>query len=62
VLIGGVEGQVAFSGLSPEFVGVNQLNVQVPAGVAPGDAVPLVIDIGGRLSRADVTIAVSAAP
>ncbi len=59
VLIGGVEAQVVFSGLSPEFVGVFQINAVVPAGVAPGDAVSLVIEAGGRTSRADVTIAVS---
>ena len=62
VLIGGVEARVDFAGLSPEFVGVFQLNAVVPAGVTPGDAVPLVVEIGGRRSRADVTIAVRAAP
>ena len=45
VLIGGVPGQVLFAGMSPAFVGVNQLNVLVPTVV--GDAVPLQIDTGG---------------
>jgi uncharacterized protein (TIGR03437 family) len=60
VRIGGVEATVVFSGLSPQFVGVYQINATVPAGVTPGNAVPLVIEIGGRVSRDDVTIAVAA--
>ena len=59
VFIGGVEARVLFSGLSPEFVGVIQLNVFVPGGVEPGDAVSLVIEVDGTQSRDDVTIAVS---
>jgi uncharacterized protein (TIGR03437 family) len=61
VLIGGVEAPVVFSGLSPEFVGVFQINATVPAGVTPGDTVPLVIEIGGISSRDDVTMAVGPA-
>jgi uncharacterized protein (TIGR03437 family) len=44
VEIGGVEAEVSFAGLSPEFVGVVQLNVVVPSGVEPGDVVELSID------------------
>jgi uncharacterized protein (TIGR03437 family) len=58
VLIGGVSAPVAFSGLSPQFVGVNQVNVTVPAGVTPGGAVPLQISMGGLTSTNQVTIAV----
>jgi uncharacterized protein (TIGR03437 family) len=58
VLIGGVSAPVAFSGLSPQFVGVNQVNVTVPAGVTPGNAVPLQISVGGLTSTNQVTIAV----
>jgi len=61
VTIGGADAKVQFSGMSPEFVGVYQLNATVPEGAALGDAVPLVIEIGGVQSRADVTIAVQAA-
>jgi uncharacterized protein (TIGR03437 family) len=60
VRIGGMNAPVVFSGLSPEFVGVFQINATVPAGVTPGNQVPLVIEIGGRVSRNDVTIAVAA--
>jgi uncharacterized protein (TIGR03437 family) len=58
VMIGGVSAQVAFSGLSPQFVGVNQVNVVVPAGVTPGNAVPLQISVGGLTSTNQVTMAI----
>ncbi len=60
VLIGGMEAPVVFSGLSPEFVGVVQINATVPAAVEPGSTVPLIVEIGGKTSRDDVTIAVDA--
>ena len=31
VMIGGKAAQVVFAGLSPQFVGVNQINVGIPA-------------------------------
>jgi len=57
VLIGGASAQVLFYGLSPQFVGVNQLNVIVPDGIDPG-TVPLQISIGGVTSTDKVTMAV----
>jgi uncharacterized protein (TIGR03437 family) len=60
VTIGGLTAQVIFSGLAPGFVGLNQVNVQVPDGVTPGDAVPIVLSIGGATSNT-ATIAVAAA-
>jgi uncharacterized protein (TIGR03437 family) len=57
VLIGGVAAPVDFSGLFPDAVGVNQLNVRIPAGVTPG-AVPLQISMGGFTSTNQVTVAV----
>jgi uncharacterized protein (TIGR03437 family) len=57
VLVGGVSAQVAFSGLSPQFVGVNQLNVVVP-NVAAG-VVPLQINEIGSTTTDKVTIAVA---
>jgi len=50
VLIGGVQARVTFSGLSPQFVGVDQVNVVVPEDVAPASGVPIVIETGGRTS------------
>ena len=58
VLIGGLSAKVLFSGLSPQFVGVNQLNVMVPSGVNAGGAVPLQIKIGAVTTSNKVTIAV----
>jgi uncharacterized protein (TIGR03437 family) len=58
VLFGGVAGDVLFSGLSPQFVGVNQLNVQVPTGVKSGNAVPLQIEVNGFTSTDTAVIAI----
>jgi uncharacterized protein (TIGR03437 family) len=59
VLFGGVPStDVVFSGLSPQFVGVNQINVQVPAGVTPGSAVPLQIRVNGFTSTNQTVIAI----
>jgi uncharacterized protein (TIGR03437 family) len=57
VMIGGITANVLFSGLSPQFVGVNQLNVTVPS-VAAGDALPIQIQIGGMTTPNNITIAV----
>jgi len=56
VTIGGVSAPVSFAGLAPGFVGLYQVNVQVPDGTPTGDAVPVVLAIGGVTSNA-VTIA-----
>jgi uncharacterized protein (TIGR03437 family) len=57
VLIGGVSAEVTFAGLSPQFVGVNQINVVVPKVSTPG-VVPLQINSGGVTTSNKVTIAV----
>jgi adhesin/invasin len=57
VTIGGQPAQVTFSGLSPGFVGLYQIDAVVPAGVTPGNQVPLVVSVAGQTSPA-VTIAV----
>ena len=57
VNIGGIQVPAAFAGLSPGFVGLYQVNIQVPSGVQPGDAVPLVITQAGVNSNT-VTVAV----
>ena len=59
VTIGGVPAQVFASILSPEFVGVYQVVVIPQAGTPAGDAVPIIIDIGGAMSRGDVTVAIA---
>jgi uncharacterized protein (TIGR03437 family) len=57
VTIGGVPATVAFSGLAPGYVGLYQVNVQVPDTAPTGPAVPLVLTIGGVTSNT-ATIAV----
>jgi uncharacterized protein (TIGR03437 family) len=57
VTIGGIVAQVSSSGLAPGAVGLYQVNVQVPAGAPAGDAVPVILSIGGIASNT-VTIAV----
>jgi uncharacterized protein (TIGR03437 family) len=61
--IGGVNAPVVFLGLSPTLVALYQINLQVPAGVPTGDAVPLVLTVtdpatGTGYSSNTVTIAV----
>ncbi len=60
VMIGGVKASVIFSGLAPGYVGLYQVNAQVPPGVTPGPAVPITVTIGGVTSNT-VTIAVDPA-
>jgi uncharacterized protein (TIGR03437 family) len=57
VTIGDEQAQVLFSGMAPGFVGLWQINVEIPAGISPGPAVPLTISVGGAPSNT-VTIAV----
>jgi len=57
VSIGGVPATPSFSGLAPGYVGLYQVDVQVPAGSLTGDAVLVVLTIGGVSSNV-VTIAV----
>jgi uncharacterized protein (TIGR03437 family) len=51
VTIGGVSANVSYSGLAPGFVGLYQVNAQVPAGLAANDAVPVVLSMGGATSN-----------
>jgi len=55
--IGGASSPVTFAGLSPGFVGLYQVNVQVPNAAPAGTHVPVVITVGGVISNT-VTIAV----
>jgi uncharacterized protein (TIGR03437 family) len=57
VTIGGVPATVSFAGLAPGFVGLYQINVQVPDTAASGDNVPVVVSVGGATSN-QVTMAV----
>lgn len=58
VTIDGNQAVVEFSGNAPGFVGLDQINVQVPASTRTGNDIPIVVTIGGQQSNT-VTIAVS---
>jgi len=47
VTIGGRTATVEFAGLTPGFVGLNQINVRIPTGVTPGSNVPLIVSQNG---------------
>ena len=50
VTIGGANAPVSFSGLAPGYVGLYQVNAQVPSGLAAGNQ-PVIITIGGAMSK-----------
>ena len=56
VMIGGLPASVAFAGLAPQYVGVNQLNIVVPDGVSAGAAVPIEIRSGGITHQAIIAV------
>jgi uncharacterized protein (TIGR03437 family) len=59
--IGGQPATVQYAGGAPGLVaGVMQINVQIPSGTGPGNAVPVVVQVGAVASQSGVTIAVSA--
>ena len=57
VTVGGAPATVSFSALAPGYVGLYQVNAQVPGAAVTGAAVPMVVTIGGVTSNV-VTIAV----
>jgi uncharacterized protein (TIGR03437 family) len=57
VTIGGQAARVLFSGMAPGWVGLWQINAEIPASTTPGSAVPLSITSDGVASNT-VTIAV----
>jgi uncharacterized protein (TIGR03437 family) len=57
VTIGGQSATVLFAGLAPGFVGLYQVNVTVPKGIAPATNVPLVMTVAGADSL-PVTVAI----
>ena len=51
--IGSLPAQVSFVGLAPGFVGLTQMNIVVPSGLASGDY-PLSVTIGGQTSNSGI--------
>lgn len=59
VSVGGVDAAIQYAGPAPAAIaGLYQINAVVPAGVAPGVAVPLQFAAGSLQSQGGVTIAV----
>ncbi len=57
--VGGVIAEVLYAGTAPGLIqGALQVNVRVPASVPTGNAVPVVIEVNGRVSQAGVTVVV----
>jgi uncharacterized protein (TIGR03437 family) len=57
--MGYVTAAVSFAEDVPDMVaGILRVDAQVPAGVQPGPAVSVVINVGGVASQAGVTLAV----
>jgi uncharacterized protein (TIGR03437 family) len=59
LMIGGVSVPIAFAGLTPQFPGVYQLNVELPAGVPTGNNVPVQLQINGITSPVTFTMAIN---
>jgi uncharacterized protein (TIGR03437 family) len=60
VTIGGQTVKPQYAGGTPGyFAGLMQVNVQIPAGVAPGNAVPVALQAGSAMSPVGVTIAIA---
>jgi uncharacterized protein (TIGR03437 family) len=59
VTVGGTAAQVVFSGASPQFVGVYQINIIIAPGTPTGNNIPLQISMNGITTSNQITIAVS---
>ncbi len=57
-LLLGVQANVFFTGLTPQFPGVNQINFFVPQ-VPTGNSIPLQLQAGGITSTDKVVMAVN---
>jgi uncharacterized protein (TIGR03437 family) len=57
--VGGAPATVLFAGAAPGIVtGILQVNIVIPTGIAPGNAVPVAISIGNVSSPVGTTLAV----
>jgi len=51
VVLNGAELTPAYAGLAPGFPGLYQVNVAIPASVAPGSGLPLILKVAGQTSN-----------
>jgi uncharacterized protein (TIGR03437 family) len=58
ITIDGKTADVQFAGAAPGFVGLNQVNVKIPAGTRAAPDIPVALTIGEKQSNT-VTIAVT---
>jgi uncharacterized protein (TIGR03437 family) len=57
--VGGTSGTVIYAGQAPgETSGLQQINIQVPTGIAPGPGADIVLTVNGAATQAGVTVAV----
>jgi uncharacterized protein (TIGR03437 family) len=58
VTIGGVPASVFFAGLTPGFVGLYQVNLTVPSGIAVGSNMPMTVSVSGKGGPGNVFMAI----
>ena len=57
--VGGVPANVLYAGAAPGLVaGLVQINLQIPAGLAPSPAIPLSVMVGGVAAAPGVTVSI----
>ncbi len=57
--VGGLPASVTYAGAAPGLIaGLYQINVQIPAALAPGLATPVVLAIGSQSTQTGVTVSV----
>ena len=52
ILAGGLLPSLIYAGLAPTLVGVDQINLQIPAGIQEACAVPIAVEAGGLVGPA----------
>src|SRR5262245_33402739 len=57
ITVGGIAAAVSFAGLAAGMTGMYEIRATLPAGVAPGNAVPVVVTVAGQVSP-PVTMAI----
>lgn len=51
VVLNGTELATSFAGLAPNYIGLYQVNVLIPASLPPGLGIPLMLKVGGQVSN-----------